>query len=69
MDEAVRNILKGTLLAKCDIKHAYRNVPMHPQDRLLLGMQFKGQLYVDTTLPFGLRSAPKLFTVIAKASW
>ena len=36
VDDAVRNILRlgqGTLLAKCDIKQAYRNVPVHPSDR------------------------------------
>lgn len=56
---------KGTQMAKMDIKHAYRNIPVHPQDRLLLGMQWKGQVYIDATLPFGLRSAPLIFTVVA----
>ena len=28
---------------------------------------FKGSLFVDTALPFGLRSAPKIFTAIADA--
>jgi hypothetical protein len=45
----------GTRLAKIDIAHAYRNVPVHPADRHLLGMQWKGGVYVDTALPFGLR--------------
>ena len=30
-------------------------------------MRWKGQLYVDTTLPFGLWSAPKIFTALADA--
>ena len=30
-------------------------------------MQLGGQSYVDTALPFGLRSAPKLFTAVAEA--
>lgn len=30
---------KGALLAKMDIKQAYRIVPVHPEDRVLLGMQ------------------------------
>ena len=54
-------------MAKIDIEHAYRNVPVHPSDRHLLGMKWRDQLYVDTTLPFGLRSAPKIFTAIADA--
>jgi hypothetical protein len=67
VDEAVRQIMRlgrGTLLAKCDVRHAYRNVSVHPEDRHLLGMQFEGKTYVDTALPFGLRSAPKLFTAL-----
>ena len=55
----------GTLLAKIDIKSAYRIIPVHPADRHLLGMSWKGGIYVDTALPFGLRSAPKIFNAVA----
>ena len=58
---------RGALLAKIDIESAYRNVPVHPEDRFLLGMRWKGLLYIDTCLPFGLRSAPKIFTALADA--
>ena len=50
---------QGALLAKVDIKNAYRMVPVHPEDRPLLGMIWDEALYVDTSLLFGLRSAPK----------
>ena len=68
VDDAVSIILQkgqGTLLAKLDLESAYRIIPVHPQDRHLLGMQFDGKLYVDTALPFGLRSAPKIFSALA----
>ena len=92
------------MLAKFDLKSVYHMVPVHPHDRLLLGMRwdmarptctgkvtalgvlccfalfvcltllasfflpshlsFKN-MYVDRALPFGLRSAPKLFTALA----
>jgi hypothetical protein len=55
------------MLAKMDIKQAYRNVPVHPADRPLLGMRWEGKVYVDKTLPFGLRSAPLIFT--ANLQW
>ena len=42
------------MLAKLDLKEAYRMVPVHPQDRVLLGMHWKGETYVDAALPFGL---------------
>ena len=41
--------------------------PVHPHDRHLLGMIWNQQLYVDTVLPFGLRSAPKFFNAITAA--
>ena len=66
--EEVRRRGKGALLAKVDIRSAYRVVPIHPEDRWLLGMLWDGGLFLDLTLPFGLRSAPKIFTAIADAA-
>ena len=56
---------KGALMAKFDLKAAYRNVPVHPEDCWLLGMVWENQLFVDTALPFGLRSAPMIFSALA----
>ena len=42
-------------------------MPVHPQDRILLGMSWKGHYYVDASLPFGLRSAPLIFSALADA--
>lgn len=58
---------KGALLAKTDIKAAYRHIPVHPDDRYLLGVMWRDQLYIDCALPFGLRSAPKVFNAVADA--
>ena len=52
---------QGALLAKLDIKDAYRIVPIHPYDRRFLGIQWKNNVYVDCQLPFGLASAPAIF--------
>ena len=68
IDDAATVILRlgrFTELAKLDIASAYCMVPVHPDDRPLLGMRWKGKLYMDSALPFGLRSAPKVFTAIA----
>ena len=70
VDDAVRCIMGlggRALMAKFDIASAYRIIPVHPEDRLLLGMTWRGDLLVDGALPFGLRSAPKLFTALADA--
>ena len=65
--DRIRSLGRGTMLAKLDVKSAFRIVPVHPADRLLLGMQWNNYWYADAVLPFGLRSAPKLFNVIADA--
>ena len=57
----------GALLVKTDIKPAYRQIPVHPQDRAWLGMMWKNLVYVDGMLPFGLRSAPKIFNAVGDA--
>lgn len=64
---AARRLGEGTLLAKLDIKSAYRQVPVHPSDRHLSGIQWDGTDYVDRVLPFSLCSAPKIFTAVADA--
>ena len=69
--DAIRGITlywRGALMVKVDIPKAYRVVSIHPDDRWLMGMTWKGSVYVDTTLPLSLRSTPKIFTVIANAA-
>ena len=59
VDDAVHHIVRlgsGAMLAKFDLTSAYQVVPIHPQDRMLLGMVWNGGLYVDGALPIGLRS-------------
>ena len=55
-------------MIKVDIRNAYRVTPIHPDDRWLLGMMWEGLVFVDTALPFGLRSAPKIFSALADAA-
>eukprot|EP00731_Ephydatia_muelleri_P012033 Em0006g927a len=57
----------GSLLAKIDIEAAYRLVPVHPDDRPLLGLRWNGEVYCDAMLPFGLSSAAKIFNALADA--
>ena len=52
-------------MAKFDVEEAYRNIAVHPDDRFLLGMKWRGVYFVDLALPFGLRSAPFIFNSIA----
>ena len=52
-------------MAKTDLQSAYRQVPVHREDQSLLGLEWRGRTYRDRALPFGLCSAPKLFTAVA----
>ena len=59
-DQAAKLIMEAgvwALLSKIDT--------VHPEDWTLLGMQWHGQHFMDTRLPFGLRSSPKIFKATA----
>ncbi len=56
VDKAVQRILEmgaGTKLAKFDVEGVYRTVPVHPDDRGLLGMRWKGKTYSASSLKSG----------------
>ena len=35
-------------------KEAYQMIPIHPQDQWLLGVHWRGEVFIDRMLPFGL---------------
>ena len=56
VDEAVRHLFRpgeGDLLAKFDVKAAYRNILIHPDVRFLLGMKWRGRYFVFFWVAFG----------------
>ena len=70
LDDAVgliRRLGPRSQLVKMDLKDAYRIVPVHPHDQHLLAVTWGDKVYADRCLPFGLRSAPKIFTAVADA--
>ena len=70
LDEAVQQVVRvghGAMLAKMDVESAHRIILVHPDDRPLLGMWWKGALYYDKCLPLGLRLTPKIFRAVADA--
>ena len=70
VDDAIRSLVDlgpGELMAKFDVKAAYCNIPIHPDDRYLLGMKWRDSFYVDLVLPFGLRSALFVFNSVVEA--
>ena len=52
---------------KKDLRPAYRQIPIDPQDYALLGLYIDGSLFFHTALPFGLRSASMICQRTTKA--
>ena len=47
----------GCLLFKADLSRAYRQIGVCPGDLGFLGFSWRGRIFIDRVLPFGLRSA------------
>lgn len=58
---------KGCFLAKTDIKHAFRIIPISPKDYNLLGIKFDGLFYYDKCMPMGCSSSCKTFETFSSA--
>jgi len=58
---------KGAVMMKRDLKSAFRHIPINPCDYWLLLFEWQGKFYVDMFLPFGLRTAPRIFNLFAEA--
>ena len=60
-------------MAKIDLRHAYRSVPIHPDNYKATGCkwQFLGDhsytYFYDTRLPFGAKSSPEIFHRITQS--
>lgn len=62
----IRLLSPGDFLASLDLQDAYFLIPVCPEDRKFLHFRFQGQLFQFRILPFGLASAPYIFTKIMK---
>ena len=63
----MHHLSRSCLMAKVDIRTAYRLLPVHPDDRGHLGIKLQDQVFVDCQLPFGLASSPDIFSAVAEA--
>jgi len=66
--ETVASIRLGLEMGKfafsLDLKDAYFHVPIHPSSRKYLRFQFREETFQFRALPFGLSSAPWIFTKV-----
>ena len=56
------SIEKGDYAFRIDLQDAYFHVPIHPSSRKYLRFAFENRVYQFQVLPFGLNTAPQVFT-------
>ena len=70
IEDAIRLVAqagRNAMMVKRDLKSAFRHIPINPCDYWLLIFEWQGKYYVDMFLPFGLRTAPRIFNLFAEA--
>lgn len=63
---SIKLISKNSYMCTVDLKDAYFLIRVHENSRKFLRFQWNGSLYEFNVLPFGLNTAPYVFTKILK---
>ena len=61
-NSVLRAVRKGDYAFKIDLQDVYFHVPIHPSSRKCLRFAFENKVYQFRVLPFGLNTAPQVFT-------
>ena len=59
-------ICKGDYMFSIDLKDAFHSVSLHPESKKFVTFELLSKRYCYNTLPFGLSSAPRIFSKILK---
>ena len=62
LETATNMMFPGAWLTSIDLKEAYYAIPLHEEDRKYICFQWNNKYYEFTCLPFGLSSAPWIYT-------
>ena len=63
--DIIQSIGIACLMAKTDLKDAFRIIPIHPSQYRFLGFCWNGQYYYDKCLPMGCSSSCKIFETLS----
>ena len=61
-NSVLSSVQRGDYAFKVDLQDAYFHVPIHPSSRKYLRFAFENRVYQFQVLPFGLNTAPQVFT-------
>ena len=65
--ESIRaSLIPGEWVSSIDLADAYLHIPIHPNSRKYLRFFHRSQVFQFSSLPFGLATAPQVFTIIVK---
>ena len=65
--ESIRtSLVPGEWVSLIDLSDTYLHIPIHPNSRKYLRYFHRSQVFQFTSLPFGLATAPQVFTMIVK---
>ena len=65
--ESIRaSLIPGEWVLSIDLSDAYLHIPIHPNTRKYLRFCHRSQVFQFTSLPFGLATAPQIFTILVK---
>lgn len=63
---AIDMMKPNSFMASIDLKDAYYTVPIHKEFQQYMCIQWDSQVFKFTAMPFGLTSAPRLFTKLLR---
>ena len=62
ISSVLSTVRKGDFVFKIELQDAYFHVPIHQTSRKYLRFAFENEVYQFRVLPFGLNTAPQIFT-------
>ena len=66
LQSVLKFLRKGMYATKIDLAQGYFHIPIHENSKRLLGFIWDGMVYEFQALPFGLNSAPVIFTKVMR---
>jgi len=61
----IKTLGRDCAMAKCDVRSAFRIIPLHPEEYNLFGMYWREQYYYDCVLPMGCASSCQIFELFS----